>query len=147
MADEDAYAPSPWDWVRNQVEEYERTGAGSITLNGQQYPIIVVHNKGAQTGALRKTPLMRVEHNGEWALIGSIGGRPTNPVWVYNLRKYPDAVAVQDGPTVVPVTIRELEGDERLEWFAHGVAAYPPYAEYQARTERVIPVFRATPKS
>jgi deazaflavin-dependent oxidoreductase (nitroreductase family) len=148
MSDADEYAPSPWDWVRNQVEEYEASGGdGSVTLMNTTYPILVIHTKGAKTGLLRKTPLMRVEHDGSWALIASIGGRPTNPVWYYNLLAHPDDVWVQDGPESVHVTIREVKGDERLEWFARGVAAYPPYAEYQERTERVIPVFVATPRT
>jgi deazaflavin-dependent oxidoreductase (nitroreductase family) len=142
------YAPSPWDWVRNQVEEYEATGgAAANTLPNTDQKIIVIHTKGAKTGLLRKTPLMRVEHNGEYALIASIGGAPKNPVWYYNLKAHPNDVMLQDGPEAVPVEVRELTGDERLEWFERGIAAYPPYKDYQARTERVIPVFVATPKA
>ena len=141
---ESEYAPSPWDWVRNQVEEYEATGGdGSITLLNTDYPIIVVHSKGAKTGLLRKTPLMRVEHDGEYALIASLGGSPKHPVWYYNLKAHPDDVSVQDGPEPVPMTVRELDGDERATWWDRGVAAYPPYAEYQQKTERRIPVFIA----
>jgi deazaflavin-dependent oxidoreductase (nitroreductase family) len=148
MSTSEEYAPSPWDWVRNQVEEYEATGGdASNKLMDTDYSIIVVHTKGAKTGLLRKTPLMRVEHNGEWALIASLGGSPKHPVWYYNLKAHPDDVLVQDGPEPVPVTIRELEGDERMQWFERGIAAYPPYKEYQERTERVIPVFVATPKT
>lgn len=147
MTDAGEYEPSPWDWVREQVEQYERTGGdASNTLMNTEYPIIVLHTKGAKTGALRKTPLMRVEHNGEYALIASLGGAPKHPVWYFNLRANPDDVMVQDGPEPLPVTIRELEGDERIEWFERGVAAYPPYKDYQERTERLIPVFVATPR-
>ncbi|HUR76890.1 MAG TPA: nitroreductase family deazaflavin-dependent oxidoreductase [Acidimicrobiales bacterium] len=141
------YAPSPWDWVRNQVEEYEATGGdASNKLMNTDYPIVVVHTKGAKTGLLRKTPLMRVEHNGEYALIASLGGAPKHPVWYFNLLAHPDDVLVQDGPEPFPVTIRELDGAERAAWWERGVAAYPPYAEYQQRTERVIPLFLASPK-
>ena len=147
MTNAGEYAPSPWDWVRDQVEDYEQSGGAGITLMGTEYPIIVVHSRGAKTGARRKTPLMRVEHNGEYALIASLGGSPKHPVWYFNLKAHPDDVFVQDGPEPFPVTVRELEGEERREWFERGVAAYPPYAEYQQRNERVIPVFLATPKA
>src|ERR1044071_5751352 len=107
MATDGDYAPSPWDWVRNQVEKYEASGGTKgNTINGM--PILIVHNKGAKSGALRKTPLMRVEHDGEWAIVASIGGAPKHPNWYFNLLAYPDDVAVQDGPEVVPVTIREV---------------------------------------
>lgn len=145
MATEDDYEPSPWDWVSNQVEKYEASGGQKgNTINGM--PILIVRNKGAKTGKLRKTPLMRVEHNGEWALVASLGGSPKHPVWYFNLLAYPDDVEVQDGPTSVPVSIREITGDEKALWWERAVAAYPPYADYQAKTERVIPVFLASPK-
>ena len=145
MTSSGEYAPSPWEWVRNQVDEYEASGgtAGNKLMN-TDWPIIVVHTKGAKTGQLRKIPLMRVEHDGEYLLVASIGGAPKNPVWYFNLLAYPDDVMIQDGPAPFPVTIRELSGDEKAIWWDRAVAAYPPYADYQARTERIIPVFLAT---
>ena len=145
MANEGEYAPSPWDWVRNQVEAYEASGGRRAnTLGNTEWPIVVVTNRGRKTGAIRKTALMRVEHDGEYALIGSLGGAPNNPVWVYNLREHPDEVTMQDGPEPFPVTVRELSGDERAVWWERAVEAYPPYADYQKRTDRLIPVFLAT---
>ena len=139
MATDGDYAPSPWDWVRNQVEKYEASGGTKgNTINGM--PILIVHNKGAKSGALRKTPLMRVEHDGEWAIVASIGGAPKHPNWYFNLLAYPDDVAVQDGPEVVPVTIREVTGDEKAQWWERAVEAWPDYAEYQKKTDREIPV-------
>ena len=113
-------------------------------LGDTDWPVVIVTSRGRRTGTVRKTPLMRVEHDGEYALIGSLGGAPKNPVWVYNLRGDPDAVTLQDGPEPVPVTVREVSGDERALWWKRAVAAYPPYADYQKRTERLIPVFVAT---
>ncbi|MEY2471223.1 MAG: hypothetical protein QOK28_552 [Actinomycetota bacterium] len=148
MTTESEYAPSPWDWVRNQVDEYERSGGTSgNTLMDTGMPIILLFTRGAKTGLLRKTPLMRVEHDGEYALIASLGGAPKHPVWYFNLQAHPDDVQVQDGPEPFAVTVRELSGDERQLWWDRGVAAYPPYAEYQQKTERVIPVFLASPRS
>jgi F420H(2)-dependent quinone reductase len=146
MTNAGEYAPSPWDWVRNQVDEYEASGGNAgNTLMDTGYPIILLITKGAKTGLIRKTPLMRVEHEGEYALIASLGGSPKHPVWYFNLKANPDDVLVQDGPAPFPVTVREVDGDERLAWYARGVAAYPPYKDYQERTDRVIPVFVATP--
>ncbi|MEY2419110.1 MAG: hypothetical protein QOG90_1790 [Actinomycetota bacterium] len=148
MTTESEYGPSPWDWVRNQVDEYERSGGTSgNTLMDTGMPIILLLTRGAKTGLLRKTPLMRVEHDGEYALIASLGGAPKHPVWYFNLLAHPDNVQVQDGPEPFAVTVRELSGDERQLWWDRGVAAYPPYAEYQQKTERVIPVFLASPRS
>jgi deazaflavin-dependent oxidoreductase (nitroreductase family) len=138
------YGASPWDWVRNQVDEYEASaGQAGNTLMDTGMAIIILRTTGAKSGLLRKTPLMRVEHEGEYALIGSLGGAPKNPVWVYNLRADANA-AIQDGAEPFAVTVREVDGDERAMWWDRGVAAYPPYAEYQERTERKIPVFVAT---
>lgn len=106
-------------------------------------PIIVLSSIGAKTGALRKTALMRVEHDGEYAVVGSLGGAPKNPVWVYNIRKNPH-VELQDGEVKRDYTARELEGQEREIWWERAVAAYPPYAEYQTKTDRLIPVFVLT---
>ncbi|HEX4819803.1 MAG TPA: nitroreductase family deazaflavin-dependent oxidoreductase [Acidimicrobiales bacterium] len=138
------YEASPWDWVRDQVEAYERSGGREAnTLRDTGLPIIVVTTVGNKSGKIRKTALMRVEHGGEYALIGSMGGAPTHPVWVHNVRADPH-VMIQDGPEPHDYTVREVEGDERTTWWDRAVAAYPPYAEYQERTERVIPVFVAT---
>jgi deazaflavin-dependent oxidoreductase (nitroreductase family) len=139
------YEPSPWEWVSEQVETYERTGGREAnTLRDTGLPIIVVTTRGAKTGRVRKTPLMRVEHNGEYALVASMGGAPKNPVWYYNLQADPDSVEIQDGPEPFHAAVRELSGEERDAWWKRAVAAYPPYAEYQTRTDRLIPVFVAT---
>jgi deazaflavin-dependent oxidoreductase (nitroreductase family) len=144
MADDGEYTPSPWEWVSTQVEEYEASGgAKANTLLDTGLPIIVVTTKGNKSGKLRKTPLMRVEHDGEYALVASMGGAPKNPVWYYNLKAAPDEVTVQDGPEPFGVEVRELSGDERAVWWDRAAAAYPPYLEYQTRTERLIPVFLA----
>jgi deazaflavin-dependent oxidoreductase (nitroreductase family) len=139
------YGPSPADWVREQVEAYEGSGgqAGN-TLRDTGLPVVVVTTVGNKSGKVRKTPLMRVEHNGEYALVASKGGAPAHPVWYHNLKADPTSVMVQDGPEPFPVEVRELAGDERAVWWERAVAAYPPYAEYQERTDRLIPVFLAT---
>ena len=139
------YVPSPWDWVRNQVEAYESSGGRRANMLGDSdWPVVIVTCRGRRSGAIRKFALMRVEHEGEYALIGSLGGAPKNPVWVYNLRADPDAVTLQDGPEPFAVTVREVSGDERASWWKRAVAAYPPYELYQKNTERLIPVFVAT---
>jgi len=141
MAIDGEYVPSPSDWVRNQVDEYERSGGTSgTTLLDTGMPVVIVTNKGAKTGAVRKTPLMRVEHEGKYAAVGSKGGAPENPVWVYNLRANPEVV-VQDGPQTWPMTAREISGEERDVWWERAVAAYPSYTDYQKNTDRLIPVF------
>jgi deazaflavin-dependent oxidoreductase (nitroreductase family) len=138
------YAPSTSDWARNQAEKYEATdGAEANTIMGK--PIIVLTSVGARTGLLRKTALMRVEHDGEYAIVGSLGGAPKNPVWVHNIRKNPH-VELQDGAVKQDYTVREVSGEEREVWWERSVAAYPPYAEYQMKTERLIPVFVLTPR-
>jgi F420H(2)-dependent quinone reductase len=135
------YAPSPRAWVRDQVTEYEGSGGTAGTTLGESgLPVVIVTNRGAKTGAVRKTPLMRVAHEGSYAAIGSMGGAPKNPVWVYNLRANPQVV-VQDGPGTFELTAREVSGEERAAWWERSVAAYPPYAEYQQKTDRLIPVF------
>jgi deazaflavin-dependent oxidoreductase (nitroreductase family) len=141
------YEPSPADWVRNQVAEYEASGGERAnTLLDTGLPVIVVTTRGNKSGKIRKTPLMRVEHDGEYALVASKGGAPEHPVWYYNLLGDPGSVAIQDGPAPFDVTVRETNGDERATWWERAVAAYPPYAEYQEKTDRHIPVFVATPK-
>jgi deazaflavin-dependent oxidoreductase (nitroreductase family) len=138
------YEPSPAKWVRDQVEAYERSGgAEANTLRDTGWPIIVITTRGNKTGKIRKFALMRVEDGGEYGLIGSMGGAPKNPVWVHNLRANPDAVMIQDGPEPFEATVREVDGHERATWWERAVAAYPPYAEYQQRTDRRIPVFVA----
>jgi deazaflavin-dependent oxidoreductase (nitroreductase family) len=145
MALDGTYEPSPADWVREQVEAYERSGGREAnTLRDTGIPIVVMTMVGNQTGKVRKSPVMRVEHDGEYALVASYGGAPNHPVWYHNLTANPTSVTVQDGPEPFDVEVRELEGAERDEWWARAVAVYPPYAEYQERTERLIPVLLAT---
>lgn len=142
---EGEYEPSTWDWVRDQVAEYEASGGQRAnTLLDTGLPIIVITTRGRRSGKIRKTALMRVEHDGEYALVGSQGGMPTDPNWVHNLRADPEALVVQDGPEPFDAVARELEGDERETWWERCVAAYPDYADYQTRTGRLIPVFVAT---
>jgi F420H(2)-dependent quinone reductase len=144
---EPEYEPSPWEFVADQVAAYERSGGTEANnLPGTDYPIIVLTTVGARTGKIRKTPLMRVEHDGSYALVASLGGAPKHPVWYWNLTANPDHVALQDGAAPVEVEIRLLDGDERSTWWDRAVAAYPDYADYQTRTDRVIPVFLATPR-
>ena len=145
---EGEYVPSTWDWVREQVEEYEASGGTRAnTLRDTGMPIIIVTTRGNKTGKLRKTALMRVEHDGEYALVASMGGAPTHPVWYHNLVADPTAVMIQDGPEPWDAEVREVSGTERDEWWARAVEAYPPYAEYQAKTDRVIPVLIARRRS
>ena len=145
---EGEYEPSAWEWVRNQVETYERTGGREANmLRDTDMPIIIVTSRGNRSGKVRKSPVMRVEHDGEYAIVASMGGAPKHPVWYWNLKNNPDEVLVQDGPEPWRAEIRELAGDERAVWWERAVKAYPPYAEYQQRTKRVIPVFLARKKS
>lgn len=145
MTLEGEYEPSTWDWVREQVEAYEASGgAEANVLQGTDMPIIIVTTRGNKSGKLRKTALMRVEHDGEYALVGSMGGAPKDPVWVHNLRADPTAVMIQDGPEPFDAIVRQVEGDEKAVWWERCVAAYPPYAEYQEATDRQIPVFIAS---
>jgi F420H(2)-dependent quinone reductase len=142
------YAPSPRDWVRDQVQAYEASvGKQANTLRDTGLPVIIVTMRGNKSGKVRKIALMRVEHGGEYALVASVGGAPKHPQWYHNLKAHPDAVQIQDGPEAFDVSVRELSGDERATWWQRAVAAYPPYAEYQTRTERQIPVFLATRRS
>jgi deazaflavin-dependent oxidoreductase (nitroreductase family) len=144
---EGEYEPSPATWVRDQVEEYERSGGRRAnTLRDTGLPVVIVTSRGNKSGKLRKTPLMRVEHGGEYALVASKGGSPAHPVWYYNLLADPEAVTIQDGPTPFDARVRLVAGDERAEWWERAVAAYPPYAEYQTKTDREIPVFVASPR-
>jgi deazaflavin-dependent oxidoreductase (nitroreductase family) len=140
------YIPSPTDWVREQVELYEGSGGTSgLTLRDTGLPVIIVTNRGNQTGAVRKTPLMRVKDGDNYVLVGSKGGAPANPVWVYNLRA-DSSVEIRDEAAVSPMRVREVEDEaERARLWDLAVAAYPPYEEYQTRTSRKIPVFVAEP--
>ena len=140
------YEPSPWDWVRDQVAEYEASGGQRAnTLRDTDMPIVVVATRGAKSGNIRKNPVMRVEHDGAYALVASKGGTPENPEWYHNLVAHPDEVTIQDGPQPFRVQVREVTGGEKKEWWERAVKAYPPYAEYQQNTTRQIPVFIATP--
>jgi deazaflavin-dependent oxidoreductase (nitroreductase family) len=140
------YIPSTREWVREQVELYERTnGAEGTTLRETGLPVIIVTNTGKQTGAIRKTPLMRVKDGDDYVLVGSRGGAPTHPSWVFNLRANPE-VEIRDVADVRRYRVRELEdGEERARLWELSVAAFAPYEEYQARTDRKIPVFLAEP--
>jgi F420H(2)-dependent quinone reductase len=141
------YEPSAWEWVRDQVETYERSGGREgTTLWDTGKPVVVVTMRGRRTGRLRKAPVMRVEHGGEYAIVASKGGDPKNPGWYFNLVAHPDEVEIQDGTETFGVTVREVHGEERDEWWRRSVEAWPPYEEYQSNTDRRIPVFVATPK-
>ncbi|MBO1414734.1 nitroreductase family deazaflavin-dependent oxidoreductase [Streptomyces sp. FH025] len=137
------YEPSPTDWVRTQVETYESSGGTEgTTLRGM--PVILLTSVGAKSGKLRKTPLMRVEHDGRYAVVASQGGAPKHPVWYWNLKADP-RVELQDGPVRQDMTAREVTGAEKAEWWQRAVAAYPDYADYQERTDREIPLFVLEP--
>jgi F420H(2)-dependent quinone reductase len=147
MTLEGDYVPSPAQWVREQVEAYERSGGQQAnTLWDTGLPVIIVTMRGNKSGKVRKIALMRVEHNGEYALVASKGGAPEHPVWYYNLKAKPDEVTIQDGPEPFEARVRQVTGEERAAWWERAVAAYPPYAEYQKKTDREIPVFVASGK-
>jgi len=140
------YIPSPRDWVREQVELYESSGGTKgITLRDTGLPVVLVTHWGNKTGAIRKTPLMRVKDGDKYILIGSQGGAPKDPVWAHNLRVNPH-IELRDQTIVRPMRVREVkDAAERARLWKLAVTAYPPYADYQARTERQIPVFVAEP--
>jgi deazaflavin-dependent oxidoreductase (nitroreductase family) len=145
MTLEGEYEPSTWAWVRDQVDEYERSGGTRAnTLRDTGLPIIIVTSRGNKSGKIRKTALMRVEHDGEYALVASMGGAPTHPVWYHNLVADQEAVMIQDGPEPWDARVREVSGEERAIWWDRAVAAFPPYAEYQEKTSRTIPVLVAS---
>jgi deazaflavin-dependent oxidoreductase (nitroreductase family) len=146
MTIEGEYVPSPAQWVRDQIAAYEASGGTEAnTLRDTGIPVIIVTMKGKTSGKVRKIALMRVEHDGEYALVASMGGAPTNPVWYNNLVADPENVTVQDGPAPFAVTVREVTGDERALWWERSVGVFPNYAEYQEKTSRTIPVLVASP--
>jgi deazaflavin-dependent oxidoreductase (nitroreductase family) len=136
------YQPSPEKWVRDQVELYERTGGREGgTLPNRTEPVVVFTTRGAKSGKVRKNPLMRVEHDGTYAMVASLGGAPEHPTWYYNVKAHPDEVTVQDGDQVWDGVAREVTGAEKAEWWERAVAAFSDYADYQRKTDREIPVF------
>lgn len=146
MPIEGEYVPSTSTWVADQVETYERSGGTEAnTLTDTGIPVIIVTMRGARSGAVRKIALMRVEHEGSYALVASMGGAPTNPGWYHNLVANPDEVMIQDGPEPFDVTVREVDGAERDAWWERAVAVFPTYADYEAKTARRIPVLVASP--
>jgi F420H(2)-dependent quinone reductase len=139
------YEPSTAAWVRDQVETYEKSGGTEgTTLRDTGLPVVIVTNLGARSGKVRKTPVMRVEHDGKYAMVASKGGAPEHPVWYYNVRANPH-VEVQDGPRKQDMVAREVSGDERAEWWRRAVDVFPSYADYQQKTTREIPVFVLEP--
>jgi F420H(2)-dependent quinone reductase len=147
MTLEGEYAPSPAQWVRDQVDAYERSGGQEAnTLRDTGLPVIIVTMRGSKTGKVRKIALMRVADNGEYALVASKGGAPQHPVWYYNLKANPE-VTVQDGPEPFEALVREVRGEERDVWWGRAVDAFSPYAEYQKKTDRQIPVFVVSRKA
>ncbi len=140
---EGEYEPGALDWSRKQAELYESSG-GTEGATAMGKPVVLLTSRGNKTGKLRKTPLMRVEHDGRYAVVASIGGAPKHPVWYYNLIADPH-VELRDGTVSQDMLARELTGYERQEWWDRAVAAWPDYASYQERTERVIPVFVLEP--
>jgi deazaflavin-dependent oxidoreductase (nitroreductase family) len=133
------YEPSPTDWAREQVEQIEKSGGTEGTMM-RGMPVIVLTTVGAKSGKLRKTPLMRVEHEGKYVVVASLGGAPKNPVWYYNVKANPH-VELQDGPEKHDYQAREISGDEKAAWWDRAVEAYPDYADYQTKTDREIPLF------
>ena len=145
---EGEYEPSPEKWVRDQVETYERTGGREAnTLPNRTEPVVVFTTRGAKSGKIRKNPLMKVEHDGVYAMVASQGGAPKHPTWYHNLKAHPDQVTVQDGEQVRDGVAREVEGEEYDQWWARAVAAYHDYADYQQKTDRKIPIVLVEPTS
>lgn len=145
---EGEYEPSASEWVRDQVEAYESSGGQRAnTLLDTGIPVIIVTHRGHKSGKVRKIALMRVEHDAEYALVASYGGAPQHPAWYFNLKADPDAVTIQDGPEPFDARVREVTGDERQVWWDRAVSVYGAYAEYQEKTDRVIPVLVASRRS
>ncbi|MFE7358208.1 nitroreductase family deazaflavin-dependent oxidoreductase [Streptomyces sp. NPDC057543] len=137
------YEPSPAQWVRDQVELFESSGGTEgTTMRG--LPVIILTTRGAKSGKIRKTPLMRVEHSGSYAVVASQGGAPKHPVWYHNLVAHPH-VELQDGPVRQDMNAREVTGEEKAVWWQRAVEAFPDYADYQLKTDRQIPVFVLEP--
>lgn len=138
---EGEYEPSPTQWVREQVELYESSGGTEgTTLMDTGKPVIILTTVGSRSGKIRKTPLMRVEHEGRYAVVASLGGAPKHPVWYFNVKADP-RVELQDGLVKQDMRAREVTGEEKARWWERAVAAFPQYAEYQEKTDREIPVF------
>jgi deazaflavin-dependent oxidoreductase (nitroreductase family) len=137
------YEPSPSKWASDQVEKYESSG-GTEGTSMRGIPVVILTTRGATSGKLRKAPLMRVEHDGAYAVVASLGGAPKNPVWYHNVVADP-AVELQDGPVKQDMVAREVTGDEKAVWWQRAVEAFPDYADYQRKTEREIPVFVLEP--
>jgi F420H(2)-dependent quinone reductase len=145
MPVEQDYEPSTIDWVREQVELYESSGGTKgTTLRDTGYPVVLLTLRGAKSGKVRKTPLMRVEHEGIYAAVASQGGAPTHPVWYHNITAHP-RIELQDGPVKKTMLAREVTGKEKEIWWERAVAAFPPYADYQRRTDRQIPLLLLEP--
>jgi len=140
------YIQPATEWVRKQLDAIDAAGGDTSAATIQGRPVVVVTMLGAKSGRPRRVPLMRVEHEGSYLAVASKGGAPDHPQWVANLRKHPDSVSVLDGTTETPMTSRELTGAERSTWWDRGVEAFPSYADYQAKTERTIPVFLLEPR-
>lgn len=139
------YGPSPARWVREQVELYESSGGTQGgTLWDTGLPVVILTMRGAKSGKIRKVPLMRVEHEGRYAAVASKGGFPRHPVWYFNIKSNPQ-VELQDGALTQGMTAREVSGEEKSTWWERAVVAYPPYVEYQEKTDRVIPLFVLEP--
>jgi deazaflavin-dependent oxidoreductase (nitroreductase family) len=139
------YEPSTSDWARENAETYIKSGGTDGTeLKGKA--VILLTTVGAKTGKIRKTPLMRVEHDGEYAVVASLGGAPKHPVWYWNIKKNPH-VELQDGTVTKDYEAREVVGDDKAAWWERAVEAWPDYADYQKKTDRQIPVFVLTPVS
>jgi deazaflavin-dependent oxidoreductase (nitroreductase family) len=137
------YEPSPWDWVRDDANKVLESGS-TVGAEMKGMPIILLTTVGAKTGKIRKTPLMRVEHDGQYAIVASLGGAPKHPVWYHNVKAHP-RVELQDGSVTKDYEAREVVGDEKAAWWERAVEAFPDYAEYQTKTDREIPVFVLTP--
>jgi deazaflavin-dependent oxidoreductase (nitroreductase family) len=143
MSSDSDYAPSPTAWVRSAVEQIENSGTTEVAgLRGMS--VVLMTMRGAKSGKVRKVPVMRVEHDGVYAAVASLGGAPKNPVWYYNLKADPK-LTLQDGETTKEYVAREIDGAEYDEWWKRAVEAYPPYAEYQTKTTRKIPLFLLDP--
>lgn len=144
MSIEGEYQPSSAAWVRRQVDRIVAAGdSAAVTIQGR--PLVLLTMIGSSSGKVRKVPVMRVEHQGRYAAVASLGGAPRNPRWVANLRAHPD-IDVLDGTQTVPVRARELDGAERQDWWVRAVDAFPEYANYQVRTERILPIFLLEPR-